>query len=83
LTTGFTGSAIGPGDLFLFNCTTVSGTIFLEVTGFEVSETAEFGQFNMLDFPNVAANGFIKVNDFGVRIGKGSEKLKDVFRVSL
>ena len=59
LTTGFTGLAIGLGDLFLFNCAAVSGTIFLEVTGFEVSETVEFGQFNMLDFPNVAADGFM------------------------
>ena len=37
----------------------------------------------MLDFPSVATDGFVKVDDFGVRVGKGSEKLKDIFGVLL
>ena len=37
----------------------------------------------MLDFSCISTDGFVEVNNFGVRKGKGSEKLKDVFRVLL
>jgi hypothetical protein len=61
----------------------VSCAIVLEVTGFEVSEMAKFGQLDMLDFPCVSMDGLVKVDDLGVRKGKGSEKLKDVLKVLL
>jgi hypothetical protein len=63
--------------------TTVSSSIILEVSGFEVMESPKLGEFNVLDFPSIAADGFIEVDDLGVRVGKGSEKLKDVFTVLL
>jgi hypothetical protein len=79
LATGFTGPAIGFSDLFLFNGRdTVSRSIVLEVTGFKVPEMAKFGQLNVLDFPCVPTDGFVEIDNFGVRKGKGSEKLKDV-----
>ena len=46
-------------------------------------ETPDFREFNVLDFPGVATDGFVKVDDFGVRVGKGSKKLKDIFGVLL
>jgi hypothetical protein len=61
----------------------IARSVILEVSGFEVPEPSNFGEFNMFDLSGVAANHFVKVDDFGVRIGKGSEKLQDVFRVLL
>jgi len=46
-----------------------------------VPEPTELGQLDVLDFPDVAAYGFVKVNDFPVRNRKGSKKLNDVLRV--
>ena len=43
----------------------------------------KFGELNMLDFSSVALNCFVEVDDFDVRIGKGSEKLKHVFGILL
>jgi len=37
----------------------------------------------MLNFPCVATDRSVKVNDFGVGKGKGSEKLKDILRIAL
>jgi hypothetical protein len=37
----------------------------------------------MLNFPCVATDCSVKVNDFGVRKGKGSEKLKDILGIAL
>ena len=37
----------------------------------------------MLDFSSVPTDGFVKVDNFGMRKGKGSEKLKDVLGVLL
>jgi hypothetical protein len=42
-------------------------------------ETTELGQFNVFDLTNVAAYGFVEVDNLPVRNRKGSEKLKDVF----
>jgi len=55
----------------------------LEVTGFKVLKTSNFGEFNVLDFSGIATDGFVEVDDFGVRVRKGSEKLKNVFGVLL
>jgi hypothetical protein len=79
LTAGFIGPAIGPSDLFLFKGGgTVPGAVILEVASLKVSESAKFGQFDMLDFSCVSADSFVKVDNLGVRIRKGSEKLKYV-----
>ena len=44
LVASFIGPAVGLSDFFLFkDGTMVSGTIILEVTSFEVSETAKLG----------------------------------------
>ena len=84
LATGLIGLAVSFSDLFLFNSRVmVSCTVILEVMGFEVPEMPKFGQLNVLDFSCVSTDGFVKVNNFGVRKGKGSKKLKDVFRVLL
>jgi hypothetical protein len=37
----------------------------------------------VLDFPGIVTNGFVEVDDFGVQVGKGSEKLKNIFGVLL
>jgi hypothetical protein len=37
----------------------------------------------MFDFPRIATDGLVKIDDFGMRVGKGSEKLKQVFGVAL
>src|SRR5882672_1523013 len=52
LTADFVGPSIWLIDLFLFvGTSTISCTVFLEVTGFKVPETSDFGEFNVLDFP--------------------------------
>jgi hypothetical protein len=82
--TGFVGSAIKSGDLFLFNSgATVSSAIVLEVTSLEVLEPAKFRRLDMFDFSCVSTDGFVEVNDLGLGIQKGSEKLKHVFGVLL
>ena len=65
LATGLIGPAVGFNDLFLLNGrVTVSCTIILEVTGFEVPETPKFGQLNVLDFSCISTDGFVEVNNF-------------------
>lgn len=84
LTADFVGPSIWLIDLFLFvGTSTISCTVFLEVTGFKVPETSDFGEFNVLDFPGIATDGLVEVDDFGVRVGKGSEKLENIFGVLL
>ena len=52
-------------DLFLFaRVGAISCPIFLEVTGFKVTEAPDFGEFNVFDLPGIAVNGFIKIDDF-------------------
>jgi len=81
---GFGGSAVRLSDLFLFTGTsTVSSSIILEVMSFEVSEASKLGELDMLDFSSVTADGFVQVDDLGVRKGKGTKKLKEVFGVLL
>jgi len=48
-----------------------------------VSEVSKLGELDMLDFSSVTADGFVQVDDLGVRKGKGTEKLKEVFSVLL
>ena len=67
LPAGFTGSATGFGALFLFpSAVTVSCTIILEVAGFEVTEKANIGEFNVFDLSGIPPYGLVKVDDFGV-----------------
>jgi len=42
----------------------VTGTIILEVMSFEVPELTELGQFDVLNFSCITADGFVEVNDF-------------------
>jgi hypothetical protein len=82
LVAGFIGFAVGSSDLFLFSgVETVTCSVILQVAGFKVPETTEFGQFNVFDFTNIAADGLVEVDNFPVRNRKGSEKLKHVFGV--
>jgi hypothetical protein len=84
LATNLNGTPTGLSDLFLFTrAGAITCSVFLKVSGFEVPEPSNFGEFNVLDLSGIAANRFVKVDDFGVRIGKGSEKLQDVFGVLL
>ena len=46
-------------------------------------ESPNFREFDVLDFPGIASNGFVEVDNLGVRVGKGSEKLKNIFGVLL
>jgi hypothetical protein len=41
-----------------------------------MSKTSELRQFDVFDFTNVAAYGFVEVDNLPVRNWKGSEKLK-------
>ena len=82
LAAGFVGPPIRLGDLFLFNGVgTVTHPIVLQVAGFKVPESTKLGQLNMLDFADIAAYGFVEIDDFPVGSRKGSEKLKDVLGV--
>jgi len=82
LAAGFVRPSIRLGDLFLFNGVgAVARPVILQVAGFKVPESAELGQFNMLDFANIAAYGFVEIDDFPVGSRKGSEKLKDILGV--
>ena len=55
-----------PG-LFLFAGTDlVSGPIVLEVSGFEVTETPNVGELDVLDFPNIPSDCLVQVNDLGI-----------------
>jgi hypothetical protein len=82
LAAGFVRPTIRLGDLFLFNgVSAVTCSIILQVAGFKVPESTELGQLNMLDFADIAAYGFVKIDDFPVGSRKGSEKLKDVLGV--
>ena len=84
LATGFIRSTVESSDLFLFRGdTAVPSSVVLEIPSFEVSKSAKLGQLNVLDFSNISADGFVKVNDFVVGIWKGSKKLKDVFGILL
>ena len=70
-----------PG-LFLFAGTNlVSGPVVLEVSSFEVTEPSDISKLNVLDFPNIPSDCLVQVNDLGIRVGKGSKKLKDIFGV--
>jgi hypothetical protein len=84
LTAGSGGPAIWSSDLFLFTrATVVPCAVILEVPGFEMTESAKLRELDMLNLSCVSADGLIEVDHFGVREGKGSEKLKNVFRVLL
>jgi hypothetical protein len=84
LSTGLGRSAIWLSRLFLFTgAGVVPGSIILEVTGFQVPEASKFRKLNMLNFSDVVADCFVKVDDFGVGKWKGSKKLKDVFGILL
>jgi len=48
-----------------------------------VAETPEIRELNVLDFTCVATDCFVEIDDLGVRNGKGAEKLKDVFGITL
>ena len=67
LSAGFAGSAIGFNTLFLFpRAVTVSCPVILEVAGLEVTEEANIGKFNVLDFSGVPPYGLIEVDDLGM-----------------
>lgn len=84
LSTGLGRSAIWLSRLFLpTGAGAVPGSVILEVTGFKVLEATKFGKLDMLNFSDVAADCFVKVDDFGVGKRKGSEKLKNVFGILL
>jgi hypothetical protein len=75
---------LGFVDLFLFaGARLIASSVILEVSGFNVSEMSNIGELNVLNFSNVSTDGFVQVDNLGMRVGKGAEKLKYVLGIDL
>jgi hypothetical protein len=73
---------LGFVDLFLFvGAHLIASSVILEVSGFDVSETSDIGELDVLNFSNIPTDGFVQVDNLGMRVGKGPEKLKYVLRI--
>jgi hypothetical protein len=81
LATDLGGLAAQSWDLFLFRVCAVTRSVVLQIARFKMSEPPELGQFDVLDLTNVAAYGFVEIDDLPVGNWKGTEKLKHVLGV--
>jgi len=82
LAADFVRPPLGFVDLFLFaGARLIASSVILEVSGFDVSETSDIGELDVLNFSNVPTDGFVQVDNLGMRVGKGAEKLKYVLGI--